>query len=77
MTIDWGDAIYSAENSPRAILAEFLAHADDLSSLVVIAVQRVEVDSDNYMYRTSGSRFMALGMVEKVKHDLLSGEDEE
>ena len=79
MDIDWSDAIYDAENSPRAVLAEFGPYLDNIRTLVVIAVQPDVVNRDNFIYRVAGSSIEALGMIEIVRHGILShlGKDPE
>lgn len=71
MNINWSDAFYHAENSPRAVLAEFIEGADDIQSLVIIVARKSETGMDEYTYRTSGSAFMSLGLVATVHADLL------
>lgn len=63
--------MYEAENSPRAVLAEYIAEADDLRCVVVICVKKTGVDSDAFSYACSGSTFEALGLVDSTRDALL------
>lgn len=61
MNIDWDRIGHDADESPRALLAEFLADADEIETLVII-VSKADKDepvTKHVRYRTSGDAFSA------------------
>lgn len=64
--VNWDDEIYKAENSPRAVLAEFLEDADEYSAIVVAAVKNEAVDADAFRWETSGSAITCIGLTTLV-----------
>ena len=75
MNVNWDEVAYKAENSPRAVLAEYLAMADDLRSVIVVTVKNADAEGDSYSYNSSGSRFEVIGLLRAALRHLESGFD--
>lgn len=73
--VNWDDEIYKAENSPRAVLADFLEHADDYYALVIAAVKRDAVDTDSFAWDSSGSAITCIGLATIMLDDLRRGSE--
>ena len=66
MNIDWDRVAGDAESTPAALLAELLADADDIETLVVI-VSKSDADdpkSKNIRWETRGDAISALGLAQ-------------
>ena len=66
MNIDWDRVAGDAEETPRALLAEILAEADDIETLVVI-VSKPDADdpvTKHILWETRGDGVSALGLVQ-------------
>lgn len=68
--VNWDDALYKAENSPRSVLAKMLDKADGLRAVIVIAVTTTAVDEEYFEYDSSGSSFEVLGLLQAALDDL-------
>jgi len=68
MNVDWDRVAEQADNTPRAVLAEFLGMADDIDTVVVV-IRRKNLDpnedaaTDFIRYSTSGAAVTALGLI--------------
>ena len=63
MNIDWDKVANDADRSPRALLAEYLAQADEFETVVVIVNKSDDEGNDNWAYETSGSAVKAEGLI--------------
>lgn len=68
--IDWDKIAGDAESTPAAVLAEFLAMADEIETLVVIANKWNPEEGDEWKYATSGSGVKALGLIQAAHRSL-------
>lgn len=66
--VNWDKIVEDADESPRALLAKFLAEADDITSLVII-VERKSSDPDAHeqtrevRWESSGTGMTILGLM--------------
>ena len=64
--IDWDSVAFEADHSPRALLAELLADADEIETLVVIISKADKEDpkSKQVRWETSGDGVSSLGLAQ-------------
>lgn len=68
MNVDWDEALDEADRSPRSILAEMLARADEIKDVIIIANF---TDGSQETYQSVESQAMSIGMLELTKLNVL------
>lgn len=70
--IDWDGVAQEADNSPRGVLAEFMADADEYHCVIVagVKIKGTEDGNDWTAWRVSGSTIIALGLVTALQSEL-------
>lgn len=78
VTIDWDGIASEAEKTPAALLADFLAEAEGLTAIAIVALRKVPdlASTESIRCEVTGGAFTALGMLEYGKRWLLETMDE-
>ena len=65
--VDWGAILADAEDSPRGLLAELLARADDIKELVVVFVTLDGEAEQTNTWQSTRHQAMTIAMLEYAK----------
>ena len=67
MDVSWDDVANEAQVSPRGLLADALARADEIGNIIVI----YHIDGAQYHSSNVDSTAMMIGMLETTKYETL------
>lgn len=59
--VNWDDALYEAENSPRSVLTQALEYCDNMRCVIIVSVSNDSVREDQFRIDMAGGRFEVMG----------------